>query len=265
MDCGAIGDRYLMMCGDAMTVRAEFPILIAVGFLAQLVDGCAVLGYEICSGALLVALGVPLAATRSSVLAAEVVVRGASSASHAWFGNIDRKIFLSLLIPGLIGGLIGAVVCARIPVWAIRPIVWFYLFIVSLVLLFRAILNRTPVTPEIQKPQLGAIAGFLGGIGCVGWSAIFTSNMIARGVSPRYSIGTANLVTLCINAAVCFALWLQLGEMHYDVALAILMGGTLAAPLAAWITRSISPRAAATIVGLLICAVSVAGLYDTLT
>ena len=248
-----------------MAVSPEFPLLVAIGFLAELVDGCVVMGYEICSGALLVGFGIPLGATRSSVLAAEVVIRGVSSASHAWFGNIDRKQVLSLLIPGSIGGLVGATVFARIPVWAVRPVVWAYLFVASLVLLFRVILRRTPIATGARKAQFGVIVGFLGGIGCGGWSAMFTSSMIVRGVAPRYSIGTATVTVFCVNVVVYVALSLQRDEMRYDVVVAILIGGILAAPLAAWITRHTSPRAAATAVGLLVCVVSVAGLFDTLT
>jgi len=247
-----------------MAISPEFNLLVAVGFLAELVDGCFVMGYEICSGVLLMGLGIPLVATRSSVLVAEVVVRGVSSVSHAWLGNVDRKIIRSLLLPGIVGGLTGAILLNRLPVSVLRPLVWAYLFVTSLVLLFRAIVRRAPIASEPQGAQLGVIAGFLGGVGCGGWAAIMTSNMIARGVTPRYSVGAATTVSFCINL-VCFGLWLPVGGIRYDLAIATMIGGILAAPLAAWAARQVAPRAAATAVGIIVCAVSVIGLFDTLT
>jgi uncharacterized membrane protein YfcA len=247
-----------------MAVSPEFVLLVAVGFLAELVDGCFVMGYEICSGALLMGLGIPLVTTRSSVLVAEVVVRGVSSVSHAWLGNVDRKIIRSLLLPGIVGGLTGAILLDRLPVSVLRPLVWAYLFVTSLVLLFRAIVRRAPIASEPQGAQLGVIAGFLGGVGCGGWAAIITSNMIARGVMPRYSIGAATTVAFCIKL-VSLGLWLPINGIRYDLAVATVIGGILAAPLAAWVARQVAPRAAATAVGILVCAVSVAGLFDTLT
>src|SRR4030088_1493263 len=83
-----------------MTVAPEVPWLIAVGFAAQLIDGCVGMGYGISSSALLATLGVPPAVTSATVHAPEVVTAGVSSASHAWFRNIDRRIFFSLLLPG---------------------------------------------------------------------------------------------------------------------------------------------------------------------
>src|SRR2546430_10967733 len=87
-----------------MTVAPEVPSLVAVGFIAQLIDGCVGMGYGISASSILATLGVPPAITSATVHAAETVTAGVSSASHAWFHNIDRRIFFSLLVPGVIGG-----------------------------------------------------------------------------------------------------------------------------------------------------------------
>lgn len=248
-----------------MIMSPEFPWLIAVGFLAQLVDGCVGMGYGICSSALLATFGIPPAMTRSTVQAAEVVTSGVSSVWHAWFRNIDREIFFSLLIPGVIGGIVGASVLAHVPTQVVRPFVWAYLLVTSLVVLFRVILLRTPITVKAQRPELGAVAGFLGAIGCGGWGAILTSTMIARGVTPRYAIGTANAAVFFVTLVISVALWFELGQMRYDMVLPLLIGGAVAAPLAAWVTGYIPRRAAATAVGVLVFALGVTGLFDTLT
>ena len=171
---------------------ASIPWLIAIGFIAELIDGCVGMGYGICSSAFLATLGVPPPVTSATVHAAEFVTAGVSGISHAWFRNIDRRIFASLLLPGVLGDIFGASVLTHVPTLIIRPFVWGYLFITSLVVLTRVILNRATITVQTQGPGLGAIAGFLDAVGGGGWETIVTSAMIARGVPSRYAIGTAN-------------------------------------------------------------------------
>lgn len=243
----------------------EFSWLILVGFIAQMIDGCVGMGYGISSSAILATLGIPPAVTSATVHAAETVTAGVSSVSHAWFKNIDRKIFFSLLIPGVIGGILGGTLLAHIPTHIVRPFVWGYLLVTSLVVLSRVILKRTPLDVRAQGPSLGLIAGFLDAIGGGGWGTIVTSTMIARGVSPRYAIGTSNAVDFFVALATSLTLWYHLGQMRYDLVIALLIGGATAAPLAAWVTRHVPQRAAATAVGLIVFVLGATGLFITLT
>jgi uncharacterized membrane protein YfcA len=235
-----------------MTLAPEVPWLIAVGFAAQLIDGCVGMGYGISASAILTTLGVPPAVTSATVHAAEVVTAGVSSASHAWFRNIDRRIFFSLLVPGVIGGVLGATLLAHVPAHTVRPFVWAYLLV-------------TPLKVGAQGPALGGVAGFLDAIGGGGWGTIVTSTMIARGVTPRFAIGTSNAVIFFVALATSLTLWLQLGTMRYDMVLALLIGGTAAAPIAAWVTSHVPQRAAATAVGVVVFVLGATGLFTTLT
>jgi len=248
-----------------MAISPEFPWLIAVGFLAQLIDGCVGMGYGICSSTILATFGIPPAVRSATVHAAEMVTSGVSSVSHAWFRNIDRGIFFTLLIPGVIGGIVGASVLAHVTTRVVQPFVWAYLLVTSLVVLFRVIVSRAPIAAKAQGPRLGAVAGFLDAIGGGGWGTIVTSTMIARGVTPRYAIGTANAVVFFVALAISVALRFQLGKMRYDLVLALLIGGAAAAPLAAWVTCHVPRRTATIAVGVVVFALGVTGLFDTLT
>src|SRR6202045_4208423 len=206
-----------------VSLAPEVPWLIAVGFVAKLIDGDFGMGYMISFSSMSAALGVPPAVTSATVHAAEVVTAGVSSASHAWFRNIDRRIFFSLLVPGVIGGVLGATLLAHVPAHTVRPFVWAYLLVTALMVLSRVILKRTPLNVGAQGPALGGVAGFLDAIG--GWGPIVTSTMIARGVTPRFAIGTSNAVIFFVALATSLTLWLQLGTMRYDMVLALLIGG----------------------------------------
>ena len=248
-----------------MTVAPEIPWLVGVGFVAQLIDGCVGMGYGISASSILATFGVPPAITSATVHAAETVTAGVSSASHAWFRNIDRRIFFSLLVPGVLGGVLGATLLAHVPAHTVRPFVWAYLLATSLVVLGRVVLKRSPLRLGAQGPALGAVAGFLDAIGGGGWGTIVTSTMIARGVTPRYAIGTSNAVVCFVALATSLTLWLQLGKMRYDMVVALLIGGAVAAPLAAWVTSRVPQRAATAVVGLVVFVLGATGLFTTLS
>ncbi|MBS0364771.1 MAG: sulfite exporter TauE/SafE family protein [Proteobacteria bacterium] len=237
---------------------------IALGFCAQLIDGCLGMGYGICASAVLGALGLPPAVTSATVHAAEAVTAGVSSASHAWFRNIDRRIFLSLLIPGVLGAVAGASLLARVPAHFVRPFVWAYLLATSLVVLSRVILGRTPLSGRVRGPVLGAVAGFLDAVGGGGWGTIVTSTLVARGVPPRYAVGTANAVVFFVALTTSITLWLNIGTPRQDIVLSLLIGGAAAAPLAAWLTRHVPPRAATAAVGVIVFVLGATGLFVTL-
>lgn len=246
-----------------MSITPEFGWLVVAGFAAQLVNGSVGMGYGLVTSSCLAALGFPPAITSAAVHGALVATTGVSSASHAWFRNLDRKVFFSLLVPGVIGGVIGASILAHIPVRIIQPFVWGYLLITSLFVLGRVILRRKPVT--LHGRVLGAVAGFLDAVGGGGWGTITTSTLIARGMPPRFAIGTANAVEFFVTLAISVTLWFQIGPVHYDVVLALLIGGAAAAPLAAWLTSHAPARAAAAAVGLLVFLLGATGLFATLT
>ena len=246
-----------------MSITPEFGWLVAAGFAAQLVNGSVGMGYGLVTSSCLAALGFPPAITSAAVHGALVATTGVSSASHAWFRNLDRKVFFSLLVPGVIGGVIGASILAHLPTRIIQPFVWGYLLITSLFVLGRVILRRKPVA--LHGRVLGAVAGFLDAVGGGGWGTITTSTLIARGMPPRFAIGTANAVEFFVTLAISVTLWFQIGPVRYDVVLALLIGGAAAAPLAAWLTRHAPARAAATAVGLLVFLLGATGLFATLT
>ncbi len=246
-----------------MSITPEFGWLVVAGFAAQLVNGSVGMGYGLVTSSCLAALGFPPAITSAAVHGALVATTGVSSASHAWFRNLDRKVFFSLLVPGVIGGVVGASILAHVPTRIIQPFVWGYLLITSLFVLGRVILRRKPVA--LHGHVLGAAAGFLDAVGGGGWGTITTSTLIARGMPPRFAIGTANAVEFFVTLAISVTLWFQIGPVHYDVVLALLIGGAAAAPLAAWLTRHAPARAAATAVGLLVFLLGATGLFATLT
>ena len=228
----------------------EFLTFVGVGLLAQLVDGALGMAYGLVSSSVLLSLGLPPVAASASVHTAEMATSAVSGVSHAWFGNVERKLLLQLAIPGVCGGVLGAVFLARIPGDKIAPFVNVYLVILGVLVLARA--SGHPLfRGRMRHPSpLGFIAGLLDAIG--GWGSITTSSLIARGGVARMMIGTANAAEFLVTVAISTTLILHVGVQYWSVVLGLIVGGVIAAPFAAWLVRHLPEKVILVAVGVLI-------------
>ncbi len=247
----------------------EFWIFFGVGFLAQLVDGALGMAYGVVSSTVLLAFGVPPAQASASVHVAEVFTTAASGSSHILHKNVDWKLFRRLALPGAIGGIVGAYVLTEIDGDAIRPFITGYLAIIGVFILYKALSSNKPHPHrEIghEASPLGLVGGFLDAVGGGGWGPVVTSSLVASGSAPRQTIGTVNtaefVVTVAISATFVVALFTGTWEGNKDIAGhawavgGLIVGGVIAAPLAAWIVKIIAQRTLMIMVGVLIVAVA---------
>jgi hypothetical protein len=232
---------------------------ILVGLAAQIVDGALGLAFGVISSTLLGSfLGVPPAQVSASVHFAEVFTTGASGLSHVWFRNIDWRLFARLAIPGVIGGVTGVYVITSLDGEIVRPFVMAYLAIIGVSLLYRA--WRFPA-PQISDPEfvtpLGLVGGFLDAAGGGGWGPVVTSNLLIQGGDPRRVIGTVSASEFFLTVSVSLAFIATMGFSAFTTAtLGLLIGGVLAAPLAAWVASHVKPRALLFLVGGVLTATS---------
>jgi uncharacterized membrane protein YfcA len=238
-----------------------------VGFLAQLVDGALGMAYGLISSSVLLNLGVPPALASASIHIAEIGTTGASGLSHAMFRNIDRELFLRLVVPGVIGGVAGAYLLSSMPGDFIRPVVAAYLMLMGARILLKA--WRVPeaaATRPGSLPALGLVGGFLDAIGGGGWGPIVASTLLARGAAPRYAIGSVNLAEFFLTVATSagFVLSLGLEQLPWRIIAALVLGGLLAAPLGAFLVKHVRVPLLMGLVGLLVVALSATMLVRSL-
>lgn len=240
---------------------------ILVGFAAQLVDGALGMAFGIICNTLLVALiGMPPARASANIHIVEVFTTAVSGTSHFLHGNIDRRLFLRLLIPGLIGGVTGAYLLSNIDASAVKPFVLGYLVLVGLYLLFRAATLRHHVArPKVVEP-LGLIGGFLDAAGGGGWGPVVTSNLLVQGVEPRRVVGTVNAVEFFLTAAVSATFIYELGLRDFATAtIGLLIGGITAAPFGAVMAKRIPTRVMLVLVGVVLMLTSGYGIWHALS
>src|SRR5215217_2906324 len=238
---------------------ANFLLLAIVGLIAQLVDGSLGMAYGVTSQRLLLTVGIAPALASASVHIAEVGTTAASGTSHWRFGNVDWAKVWPLAIPGAIGAFIGAVVLsAFITAEAAEPIVAIFLFGLGVFVLARFSFRRherpvqvRPISRAFLAP-LGLIAGFLDAAGGGGWGPISTPTLLSSGrMEPRKVVGTVDTseFVVAIAASLGFLISLSFADVPWGVVGAILIGGLIAAPIAAWIVRHLNARVLGTAVG----------------
>jgi len=247
-----------------MELGDQFLFFVLVGLAAQLVDGALGMAFGLVSSSVLLSMGVPPAAVSASVHTAEVFTTGASGASHLAMRNVDKRLFLRLALPGMIGGAIGAYVLTQLPGDVIRPFIYAYLLILSIVILLRAAGRLMPKKEVRRVPVLGFFAGLLDATGGGGWGPVATSTLLARGGTARTTIGTVNAAEFLVTVSISVTFFLTMGLQHLDVILGLLVGGMIAAPLAALFVRHVRERWVLLAVGILVMAISLYQIGRTL-
>jgi uncharacterized membrane protein YfcA len=241
-------------------------LYVLVGFVAQMIDGALGMAYGVSSNTFLLSLGIPPAAASASVHMAEVVTTGISGASHWRLGNVDWKLVKRLLIPGVIGGVAGAYLLTSIDGNIIKPWIAAYLLVMGGVIIYKALTTVPRSTPdEYHGPRislLGLFGGFCDAIGGGGWGPVVTSTLVARGKYPRMTIGSVNFSEFFITTAesITFVLALSFSE-YWQIILGLLIGGGIAAPLAARMTKKLPLKSLMILVGVLIIVLSIRTIY----
>jgi uncharacterized membrane protein YfcA len=248
------------------SIEAILPF-IAIGFAAQLVDGALGMAFGLINSTLLISvMGLPPRVASASVHAVETFTTAASGISHVLHRNVNWRLFARLVIPGMIGGVLGAYVLSSIDASVARPFVMAYLSAIGLYLLLRAWRGRVePRTPKVIEP-LGLVGGLLDAAGGGGWGPVVTSNLLVQGASPRETIGTVNTAEFFLTATISATFIFTLGFAAFTLqTLGILVGGLLAAPLGGWLAKKVPARPLMALVGTLLTLTSAFSIYQALS
>jgi uncharacterized protein len=227
-----------------MELPAEILLIALVAAFAQMVNGSMGMGYGTITSTLLLGLGMPPAIMSATVHLAQIGTTGASSLSHWRLGNLDWRLTLALGIPGAAGGFAGAFLITSIPTAVARPAVAVFLLLLGLVILLRFARQRIGVVPVGVRPRflpgIGGIAGFFDASGGGGWGPISMGTLMARPpTEPRVVIGSVNASEFTVTLAATIGFLIALGWSGFPLleVFALMAGGVLAAPLAAWLAR----------------------------
>lgn len=239
-------------------------IYVLVGFAAQMIDGALGMAYGVSSTTFLLSTGVGPALASASVHMAEVFTTLVSGLAHLRFGNVDRALFRRLVVPGVLGGVLGAYVLSELPGDTIKPYIAIYLMLMGLRILWKAWRRQEKSARRVRRiVPLGLAGGFFDAIGGGGWGPIVTSTLVANGHNPRTSVGSVNAAEFFVtfSQSVVFLITIQLA--NWEIIAGLITGGVIAAPLAALVCRRLSARKLMFFVGVLIVVLSLRTLVLT--
>ncbi len=239
---------------------------LLVGLLAQIVDGALGMAYGLTSTSFLLATGASPALATASVHMAEVFTTGVSGISHAKFGNVDKKLFVRLLVPGIIGGLLGALLVTQIDGKTLKPFITVYLLLMGVYVLSKAF--RKHIATRKGEPKhvakLALLGGFVDTSGGGGWGPVVTTTLVGTGHDPRTTIGSVNFAEFFLTLTSAASLFILVDETIWHVVAGLIIGGLFAAPFAAYACKKFSTRTLLILVGLLISGISLFNLYKAL-
>jgi len=212
-----------------------------VGFLAEVINGTLGMAYGVTTTTLLMASGVAPAFTIIIVHILEVFTAGSTGFIHYKMGNVNKKLFRNLLIPGILGAFIGAYLLYSIKSYGyiIKPAVSVYTLALGLLILYKAVRKIKTVGKIKRFFPLGVIAGFLDALGGGGWATIVSSTLIAGGRNPRYTIGSVILTRFFVALVSSLSLIFLVGFSKWSIVLWLAAGGLMGSPIGPYLTKRI--------------------------
>jgi uncharacterized protein len=248
-------------------IGPEFLLFVLGGFIAQMIDGSLGMAYGVSASTFLLSFGITPAASSASVHTAEIFTSGVSGLTHLKFQNVNKKLFKSLLIPGMLGAVAGAYILSSLEEYnyIIRPLVATYTLALGLAIIRKAILQTPKRRKTKNVPALASFGGFMDSIGGGGWGPIVTTTLIARGRHPRYTVGSVNLAEFFVSLASSLTFFATIGISHIQIIAGLILGGVIAAPIAAHLTRKLPIKRMMILVGIVVILVSIRLLIKSIT
>lgn len=255
------------------------------GLVAQLVDGALGMAFGVTATTVLLFSGLTPAHASAAVHFAEVGTTFASGASHWKLRNVHWPTVFFLGVPGAVGSFFGATVLSNLSTKSAQPVITAILALLGLYVLLRSFLlpwNRTKAAENTKKgygpagapsaksrfslAALGIGGGFLDASGGGGWGPVTTSTLMGLGkAEPRKIIGTVSasefLVSFAASVGFIVGLAGELQEVWRPV-VGLLIGGVIAAPLAAWLVTKIKPQLLGGFVGGLLMLINIPRLVS---
>lgn len=237
------------------TLDPNFHWMVLAGFIAQLVDGALGMGYGVTSTTILLSSGVNLASISGSIHTAEMFASGASGYSHYKFGNVNKKLFKILVIPGVIGAVFGAILLSKFGdshAQYLKPIMAVYTLFLGVRIIANAFRSQKVQKKFKRYGWLAGVGGFLDSFGGGGWGPIVTTTLITKGRHPKYVIGSVSLTEFFVTLASAFTFFTLLGVSHWQVIIALIIGGFVAAPFAAKLAGRLPRKTSFILLGILV-------------
>lgn len=249
-----------------ISIPVGFYYFLAAGFTFALIDGAIGMSYGVTSTTFSLSMGVPPASASMAVHVSEILSNGIAGWMHYRLKNVNFKLFRSLVIPGIIGAIAGAALLSSLEGYAqyIRPVISLYTLILGIVILVKAVkisLIKAKAKKITKVWPLGFGGGFIDAMGGGGWGSIVLSTLIAGGRNARYALGSVKLSRFFIALLSSLTFITLLEDLHWHAMSGLVIGSTLAAPIAVKLSHKISVKVLMIAVGCIVVFVSFYNIF----
>lgn len=240
-------------------LSGDFVFFVLAGFIAQMIDGALGMAYGVSASTFLMTLGVSPAAASASIHTSEIFTSGVSGLMHLRFRNVNKKLLKTLLLPGVVGAALGAYVLSSLEAYKdfIRPVIALYTLYLGVLIIRKALIGGRKRIKTNNIPKLAVFGGFMDSIGGGGWGPIVSSTLIAGGRHPRYTIGSVNLAEFFVALASSITFLAVIGLHHWQIIAGLILGGIVAAPIAAYFSKKLPIKTMLVLVGIVVILVSI--------
>jgi len=246
-------------------ISPVFYYFLGAGFIFAMIDGAIGMSYGVTSTSFSLSMGIPPASASMGVHFSEIMSNGIAGWMHYKMGNVNWKLFWLLIIPGIIGAVIGAYLISSLEHYSnyTKPVVSLYTLILGWIILSKAFKSKAIKSSDKIKNirLLGFGGGFIDAVGGGGWGSIVLSSLIAGGRNPRFSLGTVKLTRFFIALLSSLTFFFMLHSKHWDAVLGLVIGSAIASPIAARISNKISAKAIMVAVGVIVILISVRSIF----
>ena len=242
---------------------SSFLYFMLGGFIAQMIDGALGMAYGVSATTFLLSFGVSPAIASMSVHASEIFTSGVSGLMHLKFGNVNSKLFKVIVLPGVIGSILGAYILTEFENYNnyIKPVVGTYTLVLGFIIIYKVVRKHQKRKKIKHVGWLATAGGFLDAVGGGGWGPVVSSTLIASGKNPRLVIGSVNLAEFFVSLASSFTFFTLIGGSGWQTILGLILGGVCAAPIAAHLSKKLNVKAMMIFVGIVVIIVSLRIIY----
>jgi uncharacterized membrane protein YfcA len=213
------------------------------------------MGYGVISATCLMSFGISPVSSSAAIHTSEIFTTGISGYSHYKFGNVNKKLFRHMLIPGVLGAIAGVLMLVFLGEKAgkwLMPLIALYAIFLGLKILLKAFQIKKANSKAKRIGWLAAAGGFLDSFGGGGWGPIVTSTLISKGRDPKYTIGSVCLTEFFVTLASAITFFLTVGVHHWNIVLGLIIGGSIAAPFAARLAGKLPKKTMMIAVGIMV-------------
>lgn len=249
------------------SINPHFYYFLIAGFIFAMIDGAIGMSYGVTSTTFSLSMGIPPASASTAVHISEILSNGIAGWMHFKMGNVNKKLFKLLIIPGAIGAVLGAYLLSSLEHYShyTKPVVSIYTLILGIVILRKAFKANQKVAADKKIKKIGVLGftgGFIDAVGGGGWGSIVLSSLIAGGRNARYSLGTVKMSRFFIALLSSLTFVTMLNDLQWYAVAGLVIGSAVASPIAARVSNKISAKTIMVAVGVIVVLVSLRSVIN---